>query len=273
MPVSSVTVADTFEALMPFVVPIFGPTSGDRPEGVGSGVLLRISDDTLLLTAAHVLDEVEPAGTKLGRALYLPSGRDLCELELTPDRLLRSEPPEGGRKLDDRDVGAVRLPNILVKALLQGKYQALVPANLQLTETDRSSDRAIYGFMGYPSSQQRRRPDRKTIRRTCFSYSGEPLAPGQVPKGLQPEVHIVLPFDEKRKGAPRLSGMSGGAVWSLRGHLRQGPRLAGIGIEDRKKQGILVGVRIKFFVAAVAERFPELAVALPPIRDVAATLR
>lgn len=80
-----------------------------------------------------------------------------------------------------------------------------------------------------------------------------------------------MPF-ERRKGQ-RLAGMSGGAVWSLRGHLREGPRLAGIAIEDWKDQGVLVGVRIKFFVAAMAERFPELAVALPRIRGTSVTIQ
>ncbi len=77
---------------------------------------------------------------------------------------------------------------------------------------------------------------------------------------------------EKRKGT-RLAGMSGAAVWSLRGHLRVGPRLAGIAIEEWKDPRVLVGVRIRLVVAAVAERFPDLAFALPPIREISVTIQ
>ena len=49
--------------------------------------------------------------------------------------------------------------------------------------------------------------------------------------------------------------------------------LAGIAIEEWKDQGVLVGVRIRLVVAAATELFPELAVALPPIREISVTIQ
>jgi hypothetical protein len=268
--VAPVSAEDTFEALCPYVVPIYGPERRSRPEVVGSGVLLRVSADTLLLTAAHVLDERVPLGANEARSLYLPAGKDLAELKVAQENHFRSYAPNRDRNLDRLDYGVVRLPSALAKAITE--YKWLVPANLQLTETGRASSRERYSFMGYPSSQSKRRPDRGTIGRACRYTDGEPLAPDEVlAKGLKPEAHIVVPL-EKRKGT-RLAGMSGGAVWSLRGHLREGPRLAGIAIEEWKDQGVLVGVRIRLVVAAAAERFPDLAFALPPIREISVTIQ
>lgn len=261
---------DTFEGLRPFVVPIFSPDSQGRLQVEGSGVLLRVSEEYFLLTAAHVLDNASGGREEGGRALYLPVGREPWELDLAAD-CFQSIAPEGDRKRDLLDVGLLRLRSILAKGLSDNGYRWLVPADLQLTEVDRPGARALYGFMGYPSSQSRRNPIRKTLRRTCFHYSNKPLTPGEViAKGFRPEAHIVIPV-EKRRGLPRLEGMSGGAVWSLRGHLRQGPRLVAISIEDRISQQVLVGVRVKFFVAALAERFPELSFALPSMTNIAVT--
>jgi hypothetical protein len=259
--ISTVSARDTFEALRPFVMPVFNSDDRGRLQVNGSGVILRVSEERFLLTAAHVLD---------GAPLYLPVGRFPRELPLEVDTV-QTVSPEGDRRLDELDVGIVRLQSDLAKGLAESGYQSIVPANLALTEVDRPSARALYGFMGYPSSQNSRNPERKTLRRKCYSYDSEPFPPGKVQeKGFRPEVHIVVPV-KKRKGMPKLEGMSGGAVWSLRGHLRQGPRLAAIGIEDRNRQAVLVGVRIKFFVAALTERFPELAFALPSINDVNVT--
>ena len=269
MIVSAASGEDTFEALRPYVVPIFSPDDQGRIQVEGSGVLLRVSDENFLLTAAHVLDSATGSSREnTGKALYLPIRREPWELDLATD-CFRSVPPEGDRRLDTLDVGLLRLRSAIAKGLSDGGYLWLVPANLELTEVDRPSYRALYGFMGYPNSQSRRNPKRKTLRRRCYQFSNTPLTPGQVTaKDLRPEAHIALPV-EKRKGLPRLEGMSGGAVWSLRGHLRHGPRLAAISIENRTNQQILVGVRVKFFVAALIERFPELAFALPTVTGVA----
>lgn len=271
--ISSPTIEDTLTALRSFVVPIFAPDVRGRPEVTGSGVLLRLSAESFLLTAAHVLDETEDAKlVEPGRSLYLPIGRELEELDFTEGYFRSCLPSEGGLMLDEFDVSLLRLRTEMAKRLSESGARALVPANIMLTDEDSPKSREIYCFMGYPSSYTSRRPDRKTLRRKCFSYYSQPLTPGDVrSKGLLPEMHVVVPL-ANRKTVPKLGGMSGGAVWSLRGHLQKNPRLAAIAIEDRKREGVLVGVRAKVFVAALAACFPEFAFALPSVPTIKVSL-
>ena len=133
-----------------------------------------------------------------------------------------------------------------------------------------------YGFAGYPSSQNKPRPGRK-LRMSSSIVTVVPVEESRYAEvGAHPLIHFAGDFkrDEvlgrsgKRVTAPDPHGMSGGGVWRLGKyqeleHQPVKPSLIGIGIEFRKENRLLLGIRATFLVASLAACFPETASALP----------
>ena len=134
----------------------------------------------------------------------------------------------------------------------------------------------LYGLAGYPETKNRSFLGRKfQLSTTAFV-----LVPSSVNRygslRLNPAAHFVGEFDrrkqvdsEKRRvTAPDPHGISGGGVWRL-GRPEEfvsgtnTEKLVGIGIEYRKLEKLLVGVRISLVLAALAKVYCELGKDLP----------
>ena len=71
--------------------------------------------------------------------------------------------------------------------------------------------------------------------------------------------HILLDFDhkeivigEKRVNPPRLQGVSGGGIFHVSRETKQGPLVA-IATQNRRSSRLIVGTRVKHFLAMVRE--------------------
>jgi hypothetical protein len=71
--------------------------------------------------------------------------------------------------------------------------------------------------------------------------------------------HILLDFDHKeiviggrRVNPPKLQGVSGGGVFQISRQRKQGPLVA-IATQNRRSSRLIVGTRIKHFLAMVRE--------------------
>lgn len=245
------------------VCPIYGLDSRDRPGLVGSSVLFSVNQHSFLLTAAHVLDENKHT------TLYL-AGRDQLVKVVGPS--YRVAVPPAGRGSDTLDFGFILLDKAIEHEL--SRFTGVAPQDIDVD--DFPIMRTLYGFVGFPETQNKPLPGHKfKLSSAVFTLTATSLN-RYAPLGLNPLVHFVADFDRQKlldpkKGiitGPMPRGMSGGGVWRLGrpGELLIGShceKLIGIGIEYRKSANVLVGVRMSVVVKSLASCYPDIAPLLP----------
>lgn len=231
---------------------------------VASGVLLCLGDEIFVLTAAHVVDELD------GGSLLLPGSEHLRELEGTFHRVPVTP---GAARHDDRiDFGFLRLAPELA-AGLHPSFEPLRWEDLGLFETLTEGD--LYSFAGYPASRARVRAH--MAESELFQYTGGAASDavyGEI--GFDPSLHIAMMFDVdgcvvagRVQATAHPRGMSGGAIFSWPKTARDLPirsrpqRLVGIVHTYRKRPGCMVGTRINGYVAAILRKYPHV----DPCRD------
>ncbi|HKO58261.1 MAG TPA: DUF2442 domain-containing protein [Thermoanaerobaculia bacterium] len=248
-----------------FVCPIYG-VRGDEGRPIGSGFLLGLADQTVLITAAHVLHARHefnlqmPGQTRavpFGGAAYSTGPRenadspefehDIAFLVLDTDAML--EPP-GTPVLSAADLDVADLP----------------------------TRQTAYGFVGFPGSQNKALPDYKFMR-SSFYYGGQPAAQDKYERlGYDPRTHFVMSFERERMvdksgrvvAVPEPYGMSGGPVFKL-GTFEEidrqvaTPRVVALTIEWWQRLDVLVGVRVALLTETIRQLLPELGAELPVV--------
>ena len=245
--------------------PIYRSEGRRHPRFVGTGVLLRIADRVVLVTAAHVVDHAAD-----GPLLFAPGQK----LQSVPREFYATVPPNGERSADKFDLAVIALG-----ADLESELNLAHP----LAETEiRSFERpelavgrkTRYLVMGFPRSRQPRLPAGRVINaiplhpiviaREESAYSG---------LGAAPDKHLLLEYDLadfslERKGdllsAP--NGMSGGGVWRIDSPpTDDDARLSLVGIiieHHAHPHHTMVATRIGVAFDGIAHLFPELATRL-----------
>jgi hypothetical protein len=249
------------------VCPIYGCDDRGKPYLIGSSLLLSVGDKLLLVTAAHVLDWNKDT------SLYVAGPVKPILIE---GDSYRTQPPKAGRDGDLADVGIIDVSNIPREQW--SRYRVLTPAGLDVD--DFPADHSLYGFAGFPVS--RNRVYLTTIKPSsmaCVVVASSPDAYARLE--LHPATHFLGNFDRNRqvdsvKGlftGPDPKGMSGGGVWRLgtpkeiaTGTISE--CLIGIGIEHRKDDKVLLGVRVSAVVALIGAAYPDLLVFLPTPKSV-----
>ena len=158
------------------------------------------------------------------------------------------------------------------------RYRVLTPADLDVD--DFPADQTLYGFAGFPVS--RNRVYLTTIKPSsmaCVVVASPPNAYARLK--LHPATHFLGNFDRNKqidsvKGlftGPDPKGMSGGGVWRLgtpkecaMGTISE--RLIGIGIEHRRDEKVLLGVRVSAVVALTCAVYPDVLALLPTPKSV-----
>ncbi len=245
------------------VSPIYGLDNRDRPQLIGSAVLLSVTPHIFLITAAHVLDENKDT------TLYLAGRHEPIEVAGPSYRVLA---PPSGRRDDNLDVGFILLAGAMVNEL--ARFTVLTPQDIDVD--DLPAHHTLYGFVGYPGTRNKPLPGRKfQLSSAVFVLTPTPLD-RYAPLGLNPLLHFVADFDrnklvDRQKGlitGPQPHGLSGGGVWRLGRHDEflagsHTEKLIGIGIEYRESTKVLVGVRMSLVVASLAKCYPDIAAQLP----------
>jgi hypothetical protein len=244
--------------------PVYGVNAKGKFEGVGSATLLDVGYRTFLVTAAHVLDESAQS------SLYLP-GHPLVEVRGVS---YRTSSTLSGRRDDKIDLGVVEM-SAEARSRITNVRRVSVAS---LDPADTPSWLAVYGFVGFPSSRNKARPD-GTLQLSSVVVTTTPAANSRYHEiGATPALHIAVEFNrdeasDREKGrvtAPLPAGMSGGGVWRL-GHLHDlenevpPPALIGVGIEYHRKERLLLGIRASFVIASLAACYPELQAQLPTL--------
>jgi hypothetical protein len=233
------------------VAPLFIIDRG-KPDRIGSCVLIRLDSDFFAFTAAHVVRAAESAH------FFVPSeGRGGKLIPLPPYTAHLSSQ---GRD-NDLDVGVLAL-----KERQLGPFQRRVfPAGTQIDKNDRPDDQSLeslYLVLGYSASRTQVKVSRteRQIHQQSFRCSTHPvLAAEYAQERMSPADHIRLDFDYKeikvegsRVSPPKLQGVSGGGIFHISRKPRDGPLVA-IATQNRRTSRLIVGTRIKHFLAMVRE--------------------
>ena len=248
------------------ICPIYGIDNNDQPYLVGSSIPFRIQSRSFLVTAAHVLDEHQ------WTTLYTGGDEELVQLAGSSHRIQR---PTAGRHVDNFDFGFIEISSS--NSNQWSRYTFLTTSDLDAEDVP--DGHTLYAFVGFPETRNRAlRGHKFRLSAAIFvllSCSFERY--GSL--GLNPGTHFLGEFDREKQidserkvvTGPDPRGISGGGVWRLgRASEFASPsnseKLIGIGIEYRRAEKVLVGVRISLVLAALAATCPELAKELPQSR-------
>jgi hypothetical protein len=143
--------------------------------------------------------------------------------------------------------------------------QRVFLAGTEIDQNDLPDDQGLASFyfvLGYSASRTQVKVSRaeRYIHQRSFVCSTNPVDAAEY---LQEEVsqadHILLDFDHneiviggRRVNPPKLQGVSGGGVFHISRETKQGPLVA-IGTQNRRNSRLIVGTRIKHFLAMVRE--------------------
>ena len=238
------------------VVPIYAPDKKRRPEVVGSGVLLVIGEDVLLLTAAHVID-LNDEGDRA--TFYVPRGLELDALECPAWKNVL--PPGKSREHDVLDIGFMAISDEATKLL------GHVPLALAAIDSrHRPGGANYYQFCGYPRTMNRPRVPFRSVRPSPLAFTARSVPHRRYEQiGLSPGAQILLGVDLDRVNdmnrtagpMPDPHGISGGGVFRLTQNRAAGS-LIGIALELRRDAKVLIGGGIAGWLQVIATACPHL---------------
>lgn len=243
--------------------PIVG-VEGVRAELVGSGFLLQVGNQLVLVTAAHVLHY------RFQYELQIPGATRtvpiIGEINSTGPGTPEANPKFGF------DLGFV----LLDREKMIEQPSSRIHTVQELDPDDLPFPGSVYGFVGCPASKNRRKPGR-TFEFTSYYLGGVPRDKTSYDGlGHSMTTHFIMEFDRenmiardgKRITVPDPHGMSGGPVWRL-GRLeecRRGvstPRIVGLGIAWPRPKKVLVAARVSLIFESMRQLIPGLAPHLP----------
>ena len=246
------------------VVPIVGENERGRPVAIGSGVLLAIESDVLLLTAGHVLDYETKAVQPL--PLYVGLGRAFLPLGSAHHT---SEIPTAKSREDDKlDVGLVRLE---VKS--SGTWGVRFRCVLMIWILILFQVYVVRLALGFPLTKVKLDPAQ---RHAGFSGIGvTSLAKSHVDSEPVRWPNLAMEFDrenlrveERISTGPEPRGMSGGALFGFDSLYARNPqevkdRLEGILIGHRPRARLMVATHVSLFLQSIRYLYPHLRAAIP----------
>ena len=215
-------------------VPIYQGDSHDKPEIVGSAVLLALSGLRFLVTAGHVFDRISGAPLSAGVS------PELLRVAGLPTRLRSigtTKPQE-----DKIDIGIMRVEGNPWEALEPGKFLGWHELDLRVPVLAGHT----YSLVGFPNSVNRDAVKGDRIRAGAYRMAGLECGPAAYnATRTDPQTNLMIGFDKNamwavdgKRNAPDLYGSSGCGLWRYGRKLRDAatpPKLSAIAIEWYKK--------------------------------------
>jgi hypothetical protein len=235
----------------------------NKPELIGTGVLIRLSDQVFLVSAAHVADQITRGPHYFGVAGRL--------INLPGFRITSPIPASGTREDDPIDLASWVLDPVTQRELASA--DALAVTDLDAVRPDDIPEGSQYFLNGYPYTRQPRRleGDEWSAQTLAFITEERPSTEyGAVGRDRAGSVFVsyskgnFFRYGEKRDG-PDLQGVSGGAIWRLGGPAcsPQRPLLTAIATTWRRREPLgVVGTRIRVLLRQLSNEFPNIAQAV-----------
>ncbi len=241
------------------VVPIFGSVRNSL-DLVGSGVLVKIGNETFVLTASHVTDHRKDFDLMIpGNSSLIGMGGYFADTKL----------PSTGRRLDDRyDTAYFRLDDEVARDI-HPDFHALGPAEVDSRDVTKKGD--AYTMIGYPATKSQ--IGHGTASAEIFTLTGEGTDADLYAKlQLSAEANLIVRYRRKkgvsfrtghRTVSPMPSGMSGGGVFAWSKKLPDPaalaiPKLVAVLTEYHAQYEVFVATRLGYFLAYIANNNPRL---------------
>jgi hypothetical protein len=247
------------ERLQESVVPLFVYRDG-QPDRIGSCVLARMDSDFYAFTAAHV---IRYAGSS---RLFAPSEGKGGKLQPLPQCMAHLNSSESA---DDLDVGVLALTAGRLGAFQHHVFLTDAEIDQEDQPDDQDDLRSFYFVLGYSASRTQVKISKaeRRIHQQSFRFSTQPVdAAEYLQERVSKSDRILLDFDHKevrvggrRASPPKLQGVSGGGIFQISRKVMRGPLVA-IATDNRRRSRLIVGTRIKHFLAMVR----ELKITCPP---------
>jgi hypothetical protein len=229
------------ERLHQSVLPLFKADERGRPDMIGSCVLVELDSNYYAFTAAHVMQDAGSAD------LGIAAGGEVVPLPWTASSMT----------LGGDDVGVF----LLHASVLDVLEQTVFLGGHAIDEQGMPDDTAFtssYIVLGYPASRRQTKISHPTrqVRLRSFHCTTSPVdLVVYLQENLSRSDHVVLEFDHQdivikrqRVNPPKLQGVSGGGVFHLSKDTSQSTLIA-IATENRRNSGLIVGTRLKHFLA------------------------
>jgi hypothetical protein len=224
---------------------------GEKPQQMGSGVLVTLFGKYFLISATHVLEEANIAlpGTPLWEA----------------GRIFLSKPIGANPKDDKLDIGFILLNDTTVKALTKAG-RTFLPAHGVPIEVEGFRD-TVYVFGGFPASHSTTRMNPVVIDSTPTFITGDGLRQERMFR-LQrdPFLYVGIHYDREKQWdeerkiqiiGPTPEGMSGGPIWLI---LPNGvPALMAIGTDYDPKERVVFGTFLQPLIKLLKQNFDPTA--------------
>jgi hypothetical protein len=240
------------DRLQESVVPLFIYRDG-QPDRIGSCVLVRLDSEFYAFTAAHVIREAGSA------TLFAPSEGRGGKLQPLPPCTAHLESSGGA---NDLDVGVLALAARRLGAFQHHAFLGDAEIDQEDQPDDQDDLRSFYFVLGYSASRTQMKVSKaeRRIHQQSFRFSTQPVdAAEYLQERMSKSDHILLDFDHKeirvegrRTSPPKLQGVSGGGIFQISRKAMRGPLVA-IATENRRRSRLILGTRIKHFLAIVRE--------------------
>jgi len=256
-PESYERLAALFRPLGTRACPFYRRTERRGYEVIGTGVPVRGQNYAALLTASHVVDELDD-----GQVLIAGSHR-LLRFQAVTAKFSHSRP----LPVIDVDVAAIALPAAAVGELEQ--FYDFTTAG-ELGEFEDYHKLTLYGFVGCPHTKNREEPGsaQGTVKPYFYvtrEYGALPAVGRKTPavhKALLAPVRTVSGPEGRIVSAPDPHGISGCGVWKIKldpiTGVASSPLLAGIGIEYHTRDRVFVATGAGAAAVAITELWKQL---------------
>ena len=239
------------------VCPIFCEKEGERLYQTGSGVLIEFRGSSFLLTAAHVIDELE------GADLLVPhAGNEIRSIDGSHSYIK----PSGRRSDDFLDYGYFKLDDGFLEGLKEHFYFV---KEHELGVEKNYANKELFSFVGYPYRKSNVSGGRALTDSFAYgTYHAEQFEYEDL--GFPVDASIVTKFNRKNSFNPKKKrvelpvlphGISGGGVFIWPRDMTELPpknrKLVGVG-HTWKKEGYFIGTRVEIFLEAILRNNPTL---------------
>lgn len=257
-PESYEAMARLFSPLGKRACPLYARLSRRGYDVIGTAVPVRGQHFAALLTASHVIDELEDGH------VVMAGSRSFLRFPVIAMKFSHSRPPPAV----DVDVAAIALPAAAAEEL-DGYYEFTGAGDTG--DFDDYSKLTLYGFVGCPHAKNRdaaRGSAQRTVKPYFYvarEYAALPAEGGKrsaVHVALQAPLRTVSGPAGRIVSAPDPHGVSGCGVWKIKLDPATGlpsrPQLVGIGIEHHSQTGIFVATRMGAGAVVIAKLWMHL---------------
>jgi len=210
------------EVVLQYTYPVF-IIKDNKPELIVTSIIIYLDNKYYLITASHVIDEVDKVKSSFFIGVHDKIISTACELCCSI--------PNSSTKKDNFDIGFFELDKEFVKANEIVSFP-LYEENIANNDTEK-----YVGLLcGYPVSANMNHPQ-KAFRKDHTKYRGKPYWYDNIILADKENGSIIMSYGKNKNGEmpKKLRGMSGGGMWACY-IANEKLQLAGIFIEHHKKR-------------------------------------